>query len=130
MPLSILNPWVILAIILSLGAAGTGGYFKGGADNEARHVKADLAATRKVLDGFTEAAKDMNGIAGQFTAISQDLDRNIGTISRNFRNGASQHPLSPDCRPDAFRVQSLSAAIGAANTAAGRGASPAVPAAQ
>lgn len=130
MPLSLFNPWVIIGIILALGGASTGAYFKGRSDNEAAHVRADLAETRKVLDDFKDAAKDMNGIAGQFTGISQDLSTQIGNISRSFRNGARQNPLPAGCVPDAFRMQSLSAAIGAANSAAGRITGPAVPSAQ
>lgn len=103
-------------------------YHRGGADNEAAHVAHDLKETRDVLADFEAAAKDMNGLAGEFTGISSALSVQISTISRNFRNVTKASPLPPDCKPDAFRVQSLDAAIAAANTAAGRFSGPAVPA--
>lgn len=129
-PLSLTNPWVLLALLL----AGSGifwlGYNRGGDDNEAHHTKAALAETVQVLDQFKDAAKEMNGIAGEFTGINSTLSATIGTISRNFRDGTRANPLPVDCKPDPFRMQSLTAAVAAANTAAGRGAVPAVPPAQ
>lgn len=122
-----LNPWAILGFVVALALVGGAGYIKGGNDNEASHVALDLQNTKQVLSDFTDAAKGMNTVAGQFTAISQDLNSQIGDLSRKFRNGARQNPLPVDCRPDTFRMQSLSSAIGAANSAAGRIASPAVP---
>lgn len=37
MPLSLLNPWVILGIVVALAFAGTSGYIKGNSDANARH---------------------------------------------------------------------------------------------
>jgi hypothetical protein len=36
------NPWLILAALLLAMGVGAGGYIKGGADNEARHVATAL----------------------------------------------------------------------------------------
>ena len=127
MPLSLLNPWVMLGLFLALVGAGGVGYWKGGNDNEARHVKLELSATKQVLADFVTNTTTMNGIANQFTGISADLSSQIGDISRKFRNGTRQNPLPADCKPDPFRMQSLSSAIGAANSAAGRSTSAAVP---
>jgi hypothetical protein len=127
MPLSLLNPWVIVGLVAALLTFGLAGYWKGGSDNEARHVKLELAATKQVLADFTTNVQTMNGIANQFTGISADLSSQIGDISRKFRNGTRQNPLPADCKPDTFRMQSLSSAIGAANSAAGRSTSAAVP---
>ena len=126
-PLSLFNPWVLLGLGLAFIGIGGAGYWKGSHDNEARHVKLELADTKQVLADFVTNTTTMNGIANQFTGISADLSSQIGDISRKFRNGTRQNPLPRDCNPDAFRVQSLSAAIGAANTAAGRSTSAAVP---
>lgn len=132
MPLSIFDPRVMLGALLFLLAwSGIGGYLiynRGADDNEAAHVAQDLAETKLVLTNFTTAAKEMNGIAGQFTAASQTLSTEIDAISGKFRNVTRANPLPLDCKPDPFRVQSLSSAITATNSAIGRGAGPAVPA--
>jgi len=126
------SPWVILGAIgfwlVTMGGGMWLAYHRGGDDNEAAHVALDLKNTRQVLSDFQDAAKNMNGIAGELTGISSDLSSQISNISRKFRDGAKAAPLPVDCRPDPFRVQSLSAAIASTNTAAGRISVPAVPA--
>ena len=116
----------MLGLFLAFVGAGGVGYWKGGSDNEASHVKLELAATKQVLTDFTTNVATMNGIANQFTGISADLSSQIGDISRKFRDGAAKNKLPVDCKPDPFRMQSLSSAIGAANSAAGRSTSAAV----
>jgi hypothetical protein len=127
MPLSLTNPWIIIGLIGMGGLIFWWGDGNGASRCEAAHTAAALAETRQVLDDFVKAGKDMNGIAGKFTVISQDLSTEIDAISGKFRNGARQNPLPVDCRPDPFRVQSLSSAIAATNSAIGRGPGPAVP---
>ncbi len=131
MPISLFDPRVMLGLLLFLIAwSGIGGYMaynRGSDDNEAVHIAQDLAATQKVLGGFVGEVQTLNGIAADFNAANRDLSTKIGLISRDFHNATRANPLPVDCKPDPFRVQSLSAAISAANTAAGRGAVPAVP---
>lgn len=126
------NPWVILGALgfwlVTLGGGMLWAHHKGAADNEAQHIAQDLKDTRQVLQDFQDTAKNINAVAGELTGISQDLSDQIGNISRKFRDGAKAAPLPADCRPDPFRVQSLSAAIASANSAAGRISIPAVPA--
>lgn len=125
------NPWVIIGAIgfwlVTLCGGAWLAYDRGSDDNEAVHVAQDLSDTKKVLGDFVDATKGMNTVASEFTGISQNLSTEINSISGKFRNGARANPLPQSCLPDPFRVQSLSAAIAAANTAAGRGAVPAVP---
>lgn len=126
------NPWVILGavafLLLSVSGAYFAGRWEGISDTEAAYTKQDLKAAEETITGLQSAALAMNGLAGQFTAISQDLSTEINSISGKFRNGARANPLPASCVPDPFRVQSLSEAITATNNAIGRGAVAAVPA--
>ncbi len=97
------------------------------AREKAAQTASELAQTKEVLTGFENAALAMNGLAGQYTQIAQGLDNQIDALSGRFRNAARANPLGPTCLPDPGRVQFLSQAITATNTAIGRGASPAVP---
>lgn len=125
------NPWVILGLVgfflVSLAGTGTLAYMRGRDDVKAAQTKQELQQTKGLLDGFVRTADGINAAALEFGGISHDLSTNIGVISRDFHNAARNNPLPVDCKPDAFRVRSLSASIAATNTAIGRAASPAVP---
>jgi hypothetical protein len=126
-------PWHYKA----LGAAGlflaySGGlawwsYDAGWDKREAAVVASELAETKAVLTGFENQVLAMNGLAGQYTQIAQGLSTEIDALSGRFRNAVRAAPLDVTCKPDPVRVQFLSEAISATNSAIGRGAGPAVP---
>ena len=53
-----MNPWAILAAVACLGAAFVGGYLKGGADNEAHHIAADLVEAKRSAAATADLAAD------------------------------------------------------------------------
>jgi hypothetical protein len=85
---------------------------------------------RATLAMFTADADKVHQAAEQYTTFQTNLDSRFNTISKDFHDAVKTKPLSPDCRPDPVRVRSLTAAVEAANSAAGRQPGPAVPPAQ
>ena len=128
-----LIPWyykaggAALAFVAIAGGFYAWGYSTATTKAEAAQTALELAQTKEVLADFENAALAMNGLAGQYVSISQDLNTQINGISGRFRNGARNNPLPDTCRPDPFRVQHFEASITATNAAIGRGAGPAVP---
>lgn len=62
-----MNPWPILAALLLALGAGTLGYLKGGADNEARHTAAarEQAARDAAATADLAADEQLRRLAGQ-----------------------------------------------------------------
>ena len=80
-----MNPYIILAvIILSLGSGGVG-YFKGRADNEAKHVAAQLLQVK----ADAEAARAL--------AMAEQKAR---LLARELEDAANADPVVvPECFP-------------------------------
>ena len=109
------SPYLILAAVLAIGAAGIGGYFKGSTDakNEAQ------AAYAKQLDGVIaqhnkDSLSDMQEAAAMATREAQAKTRTIYVRSQ-ADEAVRQKPAAVDCNltPDRYRV--LLSAIQAAN---------------
>lgn len=97
-----MNPWLILAALL-LVLAGTGaGYVKGGADNEASHVAADLAAAK------AQAEQNRKTLAAEQTAR---------LLAQALEDQAYAEPVqAPACLPHSrvLRLNRFAAPAGAA----------------
>lgn len=126
------TPYKIVAAIAAF-VTFTGGvawlsYDWGWGVRDASATREELAQTKESLQAFENASLAMNGLAGQYMAISQDLGKQVTDLSGKFRNATRANPLPDTCVPGPDRVRFLSQAIEAANSAIGRGAGPAVPA--
>lgn len=98
------------------------------ANMERDKVSSDLAAANTALQQFTADTNTIHDAAAAFDSVQFSLNKALVTISRDFNSAIKAHPLPVDCKPDAVRLRSLSAAIAATNTAAGLQPVPAVPA--
>jgi hypothetical protein len=94
---------------------------------ETATASADLKNAQATLDGFVKNADRIAGAADAFQGVKASLDSRFATINRTLADALRQNPLPLDCRPDPDRMQSLSAAIAAANSATGPQPRPAVP---
>lgn len=90
-------------------------------------AQAALVAANTALAQFTADADAIHGAAVSFGGIQSNLDAKLRTVSKDFNAAIKAHPLPDDCKPDTFRLRSLSDAIAATNTAAGLQPVPAVP---
>lgn len=81
---------------------------------------------KAAADQFKGDAGLIHDAASHFLGQQIDLNQKLDQISRDFRNGLKT-PLPANCAPDRERLQYLTAAIAAANTAAGYQSGPAVP---
>lgn len=112
---SLLNPWVILAIILALAGATTAGYLRGRHDENVEML-AD-AQKQRTLQDVIEA-----GIA---KGVSQIKVRNT-TIKQNLETITRENTVYRDCKLDAAAFGLLNAALeGRAAPAAGSSVVPA-----
>ena len=108
-------PYLILAAVLAIGAAGVGGYFKGSTDAENK-AKAEYA---KQLDGVIaqhnkDSLSDMQEAAAMATREAQAKTRTIYVRSQ-ADEAVRQKPAAVDCNltPDRYRV--LLSVVAAAN---------------
>lgn len=111
----LLNPYLILAVILAIGGAATGGYLRGRHDENVEML-AD-AQKQRTLQDVIEAgiAKGVSEIKVQNTTIRQNLE----TITR-------ENTVYRDCKLDAAAFSLLNAALeGRAAPAAGHDLVPA-----
>jgi len=90
-------------------------------------ANANVTAANAALKQFTAQVAVINGAAASFGTVRDDLDAKINSISTGFKTIVQAAPLPPDCKPDAVRLHSLSAAIAAANSAAGAQSGTAMP---
>lgn len=87
------------------------------------------ANSQAALSAFRAQAASINDAARQLAQIETGLSSTYANLSQGFQTYAKQNPLPVDCKPDAFRVRALSAAVAAANAAAaGRQAGGGLPA--
>ena len=109
------SPYLILAAVLAIAAAGVGGYFKGSTDAENK-AKAEYA---KQLDGVIEQHNKDSVIDMQAAAEVAAKEAQAKTKTVYIRSQADeavrQKPAAIDCNlsPDRFRV--LLSAVQAAN---------------
>lgn len=83
-----MNPWLILAGVLALAVAATGGYVKGGRDNEAEHLrtaKVQQEARDKALKAAAaEIAKiDVRNVTIQGKVIERVRTEKVYSESRH-----------------------------------------------
>lgn len=112
----LLNPWVILAIILAIGGAATGGYLRGRHDENVEML-ADAQKQRTMQDVIEAGiAQGVSQIKVQNTTIRQNLE----TVTR-------ENTIYRDCKLDPTAFGLLNAALEArAAPAAGNRIVPAV----
>ena len=133
--LNLLSGWqgyAAAAVLAAILASGTTFYFTSLSYRltiskmETEKATETAQAANKALEDFTANAEKIAGAADTFLAVKSTLDNRFASINRNLSNAIQNSPLPADCKPDHDRVQSLSAAIAAANSASGSGAVPAV----
>lgn len=137
MPLFLLANWKWIAAALggvaltALGAYGASLHYRV-VISEMQAVAASQRAdaTALALAQFTADADKIHESADAYTALQAGLDTRFNDISKDFHNAVKSHPLPVDCRADPERLRTLTAAVKAANTAAGFSPGPAVPPAQ
>ena len=111
------NPWLILAAVLAIGAAGVGGYFKGSTDAKnaaaAQYAK-DLDA--KVAEHNANALIDMTAAREAGERDAKARTRTV-TVTNEVERVIHAAPAPAVCRltPDTFNL--LRAAIDIANDA-------------
>lgn len=78
------NPWLIIGVIVSLGIAGVGGYFKGSHDKQAEWdialLKANNAAQAKKIEADAEAARITDTLKSQVTTAENNYNDAIKKI--------------------------------------------------
>ena len=120
------SPWIILAAVLAVAAAGVGGYFKGSTDAENK-AKAEYA---KQLDGVIaqhnkDSLSDMQEAAAMATREAQAKTRTV--YIRGAANEAiAKAPAAVNCNLSIDRYNVLLAAVNEANGGADKDAAAAV----
>ena len=110
-----LSPWIILAAVLAIAAAGTGGYFKGSTDAENK-TKAEYA---KQLDGVIaqhnkDSLSDMQEAAAMATREAQAKTRTI-YVRQRADAAVAEKPSSVLCDLTPARMIALKEAVKLAN---------------
>ena len=110
-----MSPWIILAAVLAIGAAGVGGYFKGSTDAENK-AKAEYA---KQLDGVIEqhnkdSVVDMQAAAEVAAKEAQAKTRTV-YIRSQANEAIAKAPAAVNCNLTTDRYNVLLAAVNEAN---------------
>lgn len=104
----ILNPYLIIACLVAILAAGAGG-FKLGVDHEqAAQAREDQHIAQAVDAASTAAAQAIAQLKPKYTTIQNKLEKQIET-----------HTVFRDCRLDALSLQLANQALGGGTTPAG-----------
>lgn len=90
-------------------------------------AKSDAANANASLAQFEADTVSIHGAALALATAQGQITSQFKSLSKDFSDVVKNNPLPADCQPDAFRMRALSAAVAAANAAAGRIAVPAVP---
>ena len=88
---------------------------------------ADARVANDALVQFIDQTNRIKGAADEYAGLLNTFNGRMGKISNDLRKAMEARPLPVDCKPDAGRMQSLSAAVAATNAAAGRDPVPAMP---
>ena len=109
------SPYLILAAVLAIGAAGIGGYFKGSADKE----NALQAQYAKQLDGViaehnANAVVDMQAAAEVAAKEAQAKTRTV-YIRSQANDAIAKAPAAVNCNLTTDRYSVLLAAVNEAN---------------
>lgn len=131
------SPWVYVGVFVAgMAVSGATTYevtaaFK---NNTIKDLK--LEAANKTIADAVGALKQFEGDTKTIAALAAllgnaqgALDAKFAAINKDFANAIKAHPLPADCKPDAARLQSLIAAVAAANSArtVGQSTVPALP---
>ena len=110
-----MTPYIILAVVLAIGSAGIGGYFKGGKDarNEA------IAEQAKVVDAAIQEHNETAAIDMQAAFQRGQAEAKVRVITRTIQGEvnviSASAPIPANCRLDPERRKLLDKAIAAAN---------------
>ena len=118
-----MNPWLILAVVLAIGAAGVGGYFKGSTDAENRaraRYSTELEAT--IAQHNENAVIDMQAAREAGEREAKARVKTV-TITNEVERVIHDKPAAPECRLTADAFSLLRAAVQVAN---GTDTSPAI----
>ena len=111
-----MNPWLILAVVLAIGAAGLAGYHKGSTDAENRAAaQYGVQLDAKVKEHNENATIDMQAAfeAGKAEAKVRVVTR---TITGEANAITVERPIAAVCRLDAPRRLLIDRAIASANS--------------
>lgn len=75
MPFSIVNPWLIVALMVTHVAAAGFGYLKGGQHAEAKHASQELLVAKAAEAAQSAAAQEIAKIEIRHTTIRQKVQR-------------------------------------------------------
>jgi len=114
-----MNPYILLALIGAILAAGAGG-FKLGVDHEFASQAREDAHIAQAVDAATAvAAKAIGELRPKYTTIQGKLEKQIET-----------HTVFRDCRLDPISLQLANQALNAGNPATGSSKLPGADAAK
>lgn len=90
-----MNPWLMLAVVAALAGAGGAGYWKGGNDAEAEHLRIEKAQEQAHKDALQAAAKEIAKIDVKSVTIQGKVIERIRT-----------EQVYTECRhsPDAWKL--------------------------
>ena len=104
MPLGLLNPWLLLAGLLTILASFGIGYVKGSSDSEASHDSQELMVAKVAEKAQQAAAQEIAKIEIRHTTIRQKVQREI-----------AERPVYRECNhsPDGLRLVNQALTSGA-----------------
>lgn len=115
---------VILAAALAAVIGAGGGWIANGwrlnaqiAETKAQIATDKAAQSDAALQDIKADSAAIHNAATQYAAIASALAPKLTALTKELKNAP---PLPPGCKPDAYRVRNLEAAIDAANEAAAR----------
>lgn len=120
-----MNPLAIRGLILLAGAVaafGAGWAVNGWrlgeqiADLKAEHAQTQVSQAQAALLDLSVASKNIRAAADTHATDFRLLSVKLDALKKEWKN-EKPAPLPVDCRPDAFRVRHLDAAIDASNEA-------------
>lgn len=115
--------WIAAAVLvvgLVVGGAAAGGYVVHNADVvklqavQLAYSKAQTASVTASLNQLQGFIDKMNAAGTDYSGALAQINADFSAIKKEFAN-ATLKPLPADCKPDADRLRSLSAAVAAAN---------------
>lgn len=113
-----------LAIVLAVASASVWAtvQYENGVIAEIKlgYTTRDLQTTANSLKQFQSNATRINNAAGDYERAADDLQNRLNPILKDLKDAQHKAPLPIGCKPDAFRVRNLAAAVNAANAASAR----------
>lgn len=111
--------FIFIAVLAFLAAWVIQGWRLGGeiARLQNEGLQLHVARQQTMINQAQTAMDNISAAATRLTGISDTLDTQFHNIKEDFKNAIHATPLPVDCKPDAGRLRSLTAAVNAANAA-------------